>query len=94
MRRNGLHPAPCGYPPSYDYKNIDYINEYDGYYIIKNNGYIFLLKGTKDGQISFKNVYASKGINSEFDNVISYNDGTKSAPVALTNKNVKITSST
>lgn len=44
---------------------------------VEVHGYIFVLKGAKNGQLEFNNVYASKGINSDYNNVISYNDGTK-----------------
>lgn len=44
---------------------------------VEVNGYIFLLKGTKNGNVVFNNVHTTKGIVAENDNVISYNDGTK-----------------
>ncbi|MBE5813073.1 MAG: hypothetical protein E7314_05410 [Clostridiales bacterium] len=44
---------------------------------VEVHGYIFVLKGAKNGQLEFNNVYASNGIKSDYNNVVSYNDGTK-----------------
>lgn len=43
---------------------------------VQVNGYIYVLNGAKNGNLSFNNVYASKGIVTKDDNVISYNSGT------------------
>lgn len=44
---------------------------------VQVDGYIYALDGAKNGNIVFNNVYATKGVISKKNNIISYNDGTK-----------------